>query len=99
MVSSALCRGSSFTRNTCLSQLIVIEACIALLVVGMLEFCVFAFSKLFLFSQIPTTLKVEKACNPFLRTWSIEIRQKLTIAATADDAEALGVIRQAKDNF
>ncbi|XP_047151228.1 probable hydroxyacylglutathione hydrolase 2, chloroplastic isoform X1 [Vigna umbellata] len=48
---------------------------------------------------IPTTLKMEKACNPFLRTWSMEIRQKLNIVATADDAEALGVIRQAKDKF
>jgi len=44
-------------------------------------------------------VKVEKACNPFLRTWSMEIRQKLNIATTADDAEALGVIQQAKDNF
>ncbi|KAF7805336.1 putative hydroxyacylglutathione hydrolase 2, chloroplastic isoform X1 [Senna tora] len=48
---------------------------------------------------IPTTLKTEKACNPFLRTTSAEIRQSLNIAVTADDAEALGVIRQAKDNF
>jgi len=29
----------------------------------------------------------------------MEIRQKLNIAATAEDAEALGVIRQAKDKF
>ncbi|KAF3457772.1 hypothetical protein FNV43_RR02431 [Rhamnella rubrinervis] len=48
---------------------------------------------------IPTTLKLEKACNPFLRTSSTEIRQSLNIPVTADDAEALGVIRQAKDNF
>ncbi|KAI9081872.1 hypothetical protein K1719_036134 [Acacia pycnantha] len=48
---------------------------------------------------IPTTLKMEKACNPFLRTKSAEIRQSLNIAAVADDAHALGVIRQAKDNF
>ncbi|CAK8575799.1 unnamed protein product [Lathyrus sativus] len=48
---------------------------------------------------VPTTLKMEKACNPFLRTWSTEIRQKLNVAATADEAEALGVIRQAEDNF
>ncbi|KAK7257885.1 hypothetical protein RIF29_32190 [Crotalaria pallida] len=48
---------------------------------------------------IPTTLKIEKACNPFLRTWSTEIRRKLNIAVTADDAEAIGVILQAKDNF
>jgi len=42
---------------------------------------------------------MEKACNPFLRTWSTEIRRKLKVAATADDAEALGVLRQAEDNF
>jgi hydroxyacylglutathione hydrolase len=48
---------------------------------------------------IPTTLKVEKLCNPFLRTSSTEIRQSLDIPASATDAEALGVIRRAKDNF
>ncbi|XP_027340289.1 probable hydroxyacylglutathione hydrolase 2, chloroplastic isoform X2 [Abrus precatorius] len=48
---------------------------------------------------IPTTLKMEKDCNPFLRTSSPQIRHSLNIAATADDAEALGVIRRAKDNF
>ncbi|KAK9288835.1 hypothetical protein L1049_017300 [Liquidambar formosana] len=48
---------------------------------------------------IPATLKMEKSCNPFLRTSSVEIRQSLNIPATANDAEALGVIRQAKDNF
>ncbi|XP_059662381.1 probable hydroxyacylglutathione hydrolase 2, chloroplastic isoform X2 [Cornus florida] len=48
---------------------------------------------------IPTTLKKEKACNPFLRTSSMEIRRLLNIPATANDGEALGVIRQAKDNF
>ncbi|KAL2920913.1 putative hydroxyacylglutathione hydrolase 2 chloroplastic [Bienertia sinuspersici] len=48
---------------------------------------------------IPTVLKVEKSCNPFLRTSSTEIRQSLNISATADDTEALRVIRQAKDNF
>ncbi|KAA3485586.1 putative hydroxyacylglutathione hydrolase 2, chloroplastic [Gossypium australe] len=48
---------------------------------------------------IPTTLKKEKACNPFLRTSSSEIRQALNIPADANAAEALGVIRQAKDNF
>ncbi|KAJ8755262.1 hypothetical protein K2173_019060 [Erythroxylum novogranatense] len=51
------------------------------------------------FPTIPTTLKLEKACNPFLRTSSEEIRKSLGISATADDAEALGIIRQAKDNF
>ncbi|KAL6976190.1 Glyoxalase 2-5 [Sarracenia purpurea var. burkii] len=48
---------------------------------------------------IPTTLKTEKSCNPFLRTSSMEIRKSLNIPATADDAEALGAIRRAKDNF
>ncbi|KAJ0972287.1 hypothetical protein J5N97_020246 [Dioscorea zingiberensis] len=48
---------------------------------------------------IPTTLKVEKLCNPFLRTSSTEIRQALKIPASASDAKALGMIRQAKDNF
>ncbi|OVA08769.1 Beta-lactamase-like [Macleaya cordata] len=48
---------------------------------------------------IPTTLKTEKSCNPFLRTSSMEIRQALNIPSTANDAEALGVIRGAKDNF
>ncbi|XAR71110.1 Hydroxyacylglutathione hydrolase [Bertholletia excelsa] len=48
---------------------------------------------------IPTTLKKEKLCNPFLRTSNREIRESLDIPATATDAEALGVIRQAKDNF
>ncbi|KAB1213260.1 putative hydroxyacylglutathione hydrolase 2, chloroplast [Morella rubra] len=48
---------------------------------------------------IPTTLKIEKSCNPFLRTSSTEIRRSLKIPDTADDAEALRVIRQAKDDF
>ncbi|CAI0461046.1 unnamed protein product [Linum tenue] len=49
--------------------------------------------------EIPTTLKVEKACNPFLRSASSEIRRSLKIPETASDAEALGVIRRAKDDF
>lgn len=48
---------------------------------------------------IPTTLKMEKSCNPFLRTSSMEIRRSLKIPETANDIEALGVIRQAKDKF
>lgn len=48
---------------------------------------------------IPTTLKREKLCNPFLRTHSEEIRRSLNIPATSSDAEALGIIRRAKDNF
>ncbi|KAL8483047.1 hypothetical protein ACS0TY_025922 [Phlomoides rotata] len=48
---------------------------------------------------IPTLLGKEKQCNPFLRTSSIEIRRSLRIPESADDAEALGAIREAKDNF
>ncbi|KAE8729743.1 Hydroxyacylglutathione hydrolase 1 [Hibiscus syriacus] len=48
---------------------------------------------------IPSTLKMEKACNPFLRTSSAEIRRVLEIPLAADDAEALGVIHRAKNNF
>ncbi|KAM0946525.1 putative hydroxyacylglutathione hydrolase [Dioscorea sansibarensis] len=48
---------------------------------------------------IPTMLKTEKLCNPFLRTSSTEIRQALNIPVSASDAKALGIIRQAKDNF
>ncbi|KAE8658402.1 Detected protein of confused Function [Hibiscus syriacus] len=48
---------------------------------------------------IPTTLKMEKACNPFLRTSSTEIRQALDIPVTMNEAEALGVIRRSKDSF
>ncbi|PRQ34963.1 putative hydroxyacylglutathione hydrolase [Rosa chinensis] len=48
---------------------------------------------------VPTTLLLEKTCNPFLRTSSTEIRQSLNISASASEAEALGVIRQAKDTF
>lgn len=49
--------------------------------------------------QIPSTLKIEKMCNPFLRTSSSEIRQSLKVRNTADDAEVLGIIRKAKDKF
>nr|VDC64434.1 unnamed protein product [Brassica rapa] len=48
---------------------------------------------------IPTTVKMEKACNPFLRTGNMDIRRVLGVPETADEAEALGVIRRAKDNF
>lgn len=50
-------------------------------------------------ATIPTTLGREKLCNPFLRTSSMEIRRSLKIPPAANDAEALGIIRQAKDNF
>ncbi|KFK42941.1 hypothetical protein AALP_AA1G058500, partial [Arabis alpina] len=48
---------------------------------------------------IPTTMKMEKACNPFLRTRNMDIRRVLGIPESADEAEALGAIRRAKDNF
>ncbi|MBA0628619.1 hypothetical protein Godav_023320, partial [Gossypium davidsonii] len=49
--------------------------------------------------QVPSTLKMEKECNPFLRTSNAEIRKALKIPVTANEAEALGIIRRAKDNF
>uniref|UniRef100_A0A803NXD4 hydroxyacylglutathione hydrolase n=1 Tax=Cannabis sativa TaxID=3483 RepID=A0A803NXD4_CANSA len=49
--------------------------------------------------MILTTLRLEKACNPFLPTSSKEIKQILNIHSTTNNAEALGVIRQAKDSF
>ncbi|CAA2988597.1 probable hydroxyacylglutathione hydrolase 2, chloroplastic [Olea europaea subsp. europaea] len=48
---------------------------------------------------IPTSLRKEKSCNPFLRTSSKVIRKSLNIPDSADDSEALGIIRKAKDNF
>ncbi|CAA7027294.1 unnamed protein product [Microthlaspi erraticum] len=48
---------------------------------------------------IPTTLKMEKACNPFLRVSNPDIRRVLGIPESADTAEALGIIRKAKDDF
>ncbi|KAG0478359.1 hypothetical protein HPP92_013078 [Vanilla planifolia] len=48
---------------------------------------------------IPTMLNKEKRCNPFLRINSAEIRRSLGIPADATNAEALGIICQAKDNF
>ncbi|KAG9444649.1 hypothetical protein H6P81_015989 [Aristolochia fimbriata] len=47
---------------------------------------------------IPTSLEMEKLCNPFLRTSSAEIREKLNVPDSASDAEILGIIRKAKDN-
>ncbi|XP_044465378.1 probable hydroxyacylglutathione hydrolase 2, chloroplastic isoform X2 [Mangifera indica] len=51
------------------------------------------------YTLIPTTLKTEKSCNPFLRTSNPEIRQLLGIPDTTNDSEALGIICHAKDNF
>ena len=48
---------------------------------------------------VPSTMAGELATNPFLRVDSPEIRATLSIAAAASGAEALGVIRAAKDAF
>ncbi|KAM7465271.1 hypothetical protein LguiB_012833 [Lonicera macranthoides] len=48
---------------------------------------------------IPTTVKKEKSCNPFLRTSSTEIRQSLKIPTVATDEQVLATIREAKDKF
>jgi hydroxyacylglutathione hydrolase len=48
---------------------------------------------------VPGTIGEELRTNPFLRVTSAEIRSKLDIAAEADGAAALGVIRATKDNF
>ncbi|KAJ4892239.1 Hydroxyacylglutathione hydrolase 1 [Raphanus sativus] len=49
--------------------------------------------------SIPTSVKVEKACNPFLRTSSKEIRRSLSIQDSADEVEALRRIHKARDRF
>ncbi|KAG7570319.1 Metallo-beta-lactamase [Arabidopsis thaliana x Arabidopsis arenosa] len=49
--------------------------------------------------SIPTTVKVEKACNPFLRTSSKDIRKSLSIPDSATEAEALRRIHRARDRF
>ena len=51
------------------------------------------------FSQIPTTLGVEKATNPFLRPHSLEIRKALSIDRNATNIDSFALIRQAKDRF
>ncbi|KAH9302015.1 hypothetical protein KI387_013598, partial [Taxus chinensis] len=48
---------------------------------------------------VPSTLAEEKSCNPFLRTFSAEIKGSLNIPETASASEALGRIRKAKDTF
>lgn len=49
--------------------------------------------------SIPTTVKVEKACNPFLRISSKDIRKSLSIPDSATEAEALRRIQRARDRF
>jgi hydroxyacylglutathione hydrolase len=49
---------------------------------------------------VPTTIKDEKATNPFLRCdVSEEIRQSVGVTTTDSSAEAFGKVRKAKDNF
>lgn len=48
---------------------------------------------------VGTTLDEERGYNPFLRVRSPEIRATLGIDTGADDAQALGAIRAAKDAF
>ena len=48
---------------------------------------------------VGATIADELTYNPFLRVTSPEIRKTLGIAESASGAEALGVIRKAKDNF
>ncbi len=48
---------------------------------------------------MPSDLGVEMETNPFLRPWSEEIRQRLGVDRKADDTEAFGAIRRAKDKF
>jgi hydroxyacylglutathione hydrolase len=48
---------------------------------------------------VPSTIAEELAHNPFLRTSSAEIRKTLGIPDDASAADALGAIRNAKDNF
>jgi hydroxyacylglutathione hydrolase len=48
---------------------------------------------------VPSVLGDELTYNPFLRPNSAEIRRTLGISEAASDADALGAIRKAKDNF
>jgi hydroxyacylglutathione hydrolase len=50
-------------------------------------------------ATVPGTIGHELATNPFLRVTSAEIRKTLGIAADASPEVALGVIREAKNNF
>ncbi len=48
---------------------------------------------------VGTRMKLEKETNPFVRVGSAELRETLGIARDADDAEALRVVREAKNAF
>jgi len=49
-------------------------------------------------ATVPTSIKLEKETNPFLRYSSPEIRQILGVTS-ATDVEAFAAIRKAKDSF
>ncbi len=48
---------------------------------------------------VGTTIARERATNPFLRTREPEIRANTGVAEAADDATALGAVREAKNAF
>ena len=48
---------------------------------------------------VPGTIGEELETNPFFRVRSATIRKTLGISAAADDAEAFGAIRSAKDSY
>lgn len=48
---------------------------------------------------VPSTLAQEKACNPFLRPHSQELRASLGLGAGASEVEVFAATRKAKDTF
>jgi hydroxyacylglutathione hydrolase len=48
---------------------------------------------------VPSLLGDEKKTNPFLRPFDPELRKQLGVPAGAEDWEAFGAVRKAKDNF
>lgn len=48
---------------------------------------------------IPTSIGLEKACNPFLRLSSAEVRASVAIPPNANDVQVLAAVRTAKDNW
>ena len=48
---------------------------------------------------VPSTLGLEKATNPFLRTGSAELRASLGMGADARDVDVFAAARKAKDSF
>jgi hydroxyacylglutathione hydrolase len=48
---------------------------------------------------VPTTIGIEKQCNPFLRTANPEIKRTLSIPDHFEEDRVLEVVRRAKDNF